>query len=180
MTAGFTISVNGGVERLNSLPADEAVEELLKCCGSTSWAAEVTAARPFIDSEHLSRTANDVWWSLGAEDWLESFRAHPRIGEKQAAGPQGVEARTWSRQEQAGVQSASESAVTALAEGNLEYERRFGFIFIVCAMGKSVEEMVTMLNSRLRNDAATELRIAAEEQRKITHLRLEKRLESLR
>jgi len=179
MTGELKNSSKTGVGHLNLLSADKAANEMLKCCGSTLWARQMVAARPFTDSVQLSETADNVWWSLGPEDWLEAFRAHPRIGEQKATGPQSEAARAWSRQEQSGVRSASDSAVTALAAGNVEYERRFGFIFIVCATGKSGEEMLTMLSSRLGNEPATELRIAAEEQRKITQLRLGKLLHSL-
>jgi len=164
------------IERLNELPADRAEAELLKCCGSTRWAWALTEARPFSNGDNLLEKADSVWWSLSEQDWLESFRAHPKIGEKQAAVAQSEQARTWSAQEQSGTQGAAAGTTAALAEGNREYERRFGFIFIVCATGKSSEEMLAILRERLQNDSETELRVAAEEQRKITRLRLEKLL----
>ncbi len=136
----------------------------------------MTAARPFADVDELLIKADSVWWSLNAEDWLEAFRAHPKIGEKQGAAPQSEEARTWSAQEQSGIKDAAANTMSALAAGNQDYEQRFGFIFIVCATGKSSEEMLAILKGRLRNDAETETGIAAEEQRKITRLRLEKLL----
>jgi len=120
--------------------------------------------------------ADRVWWSLDSTDWLEAFRAHPKIGEKKAAVTQSEQAEAWSAQEQSAIQNASSGTMAALAEGNREYEQRFGFIFIVSATGKSSEEMLTLLNQRLQNDPETELRFAAEEQLKITRLRLEKLL----
>src|SRR5262245_11582483 len=132
-------------------------------------------ARPFADNEELLETADRIWCSLGEEDWLEAFRAHPKIGEKKAAATQSPGARNWSAEEQAGMTSASANTVAALAEGNREYDR-FGFIFIVCATGKSSDEMLTILNQRLQNDTETELQIAAQEQGRITRLRLEKLL----
>lgn len=134
----------------------------------------MTTARPFISLEDLLARADSVWWSLNQEDWLESFRAHPKIGEQKAAAAQSAQAQNWSKQEQLGTAGADAESRAALAKGNQEYEKRFGFIFIVCATGKTSEEMLAILNSRLPNDPETELPLSAEEQRKITRLRLEK------
>jgi OHCU decarboxylase len=164
------------VQRLNELSALEAQAEFRKCCGSTRWAQTMTQNRPFASFETVLATADDAWWSLDTEDWLEAFRAHPRIGEKKTAAAQSEQARAWSAQEQSAVANAAAQTITQLAERNREYEDRFGFIFIVCASGKSSEEMLSMLNSRMHNDRETELRVAAEEQRRITRLRLEKLL----
>jgi OHCU decarboxylase len=164
------------LEQLNDASAHSAETEFLKCCGSTRWASAMTEARPFTGNDALFAKADDVWWSLSAEDWLEAFRAHPKIGEKKAASAQAEQAQSWSAQEQSGLAQASSQAKDELARLNREYEDRFGFIFIVCASGKSSEEMLAILNSRISNDRDTELRIAAEEQRKITRLRLEKLL----
>ena len=162
------------LDQLNKLPSEDAQAEFLKCCGSKSWARAMTKARPFENADHLLHEADRVWWSLDPADWLEAFRAHPKIGEKKAATTQPEEAQAWSEQEQSGTQNAPAGTMVLLAEGNREYEQRFGFIFIVCATGKSSEEMLTLLNERLQNDRETELRVAAGEQRKITHLRLDK------
>ena len=164
------------LNELNSYPGDFAEAEFLKCCGSQNWAHAMSASRPFLRVAELLEAADKVWWSLGEEDWLEAFRAHPKIGEKKAAAAQTEQAQTWSAQEQIGTQDASVNTMAALAAANKAYEERFGFIFIVCATGKSAAEMLTMLQARLANDRATELRAAAEEQRKITRLRLEKLL----
>ena len=137
----------------------------------------MTAARPFANVDELSTKADSIWRSLGSEDWLEAFRAHPKIGEKKAAAAQSEEARKWSAQEQSGINAAAAETMAALAEGNRDYEQRFGFIFIVCATGKSSEEMLAILQTRRQNDAGTEIAVAAEEQRKITRLRLEKLLQ---
>ena len=136
----------------------------------------MTEARPFASNDALIAKAGDIWWALNTEDWLEAFRAHPKIGEKKAATAQAEQAQSWSAQEQSGVASATSQTKDDIARLNCEYEDRFGFIFIVCASGKSSEEMLAILNSRISNDRDTELRIAAEEQRKITRLRLEKLL----
>jgi OHCU decarboxylase len=164
--------------RLNALSESEAESEFLKCCGSTLWARRMTGARPFDSVESLLASADAVWWSLDAEDWLEAFSRHPKIGEKEAARAQGEGARQWSEQEQAGTNSADEETRLALAMANREYEQKFGHIYIICATGKSADEMLSILKERLGNDKETELRNAAEEQRKITHLRLRKLLET--
>ena len=167
------------MNRLNEQAADGAQAEFLKCCGSRRWADMMTEARPFADLESLLAKAGSVWWSLSQDDWLEAFRAHPRIGQKKAAATQSQQAQSWSAQEQSGVQDSAFQTKAELAERNTAYEARFGFIFIVCATGKSAGDMLSILNRRLQNDSATELRIAAEEQRKITELRLRKLLGSL-
>ena len=159
---------------LNSLPHDEAVKTLLQCCGSKRWAADVSKSRPHASVEELMTSANDVWWSLQQDDWLEAFRSHPKIGEKKAANTVSDQSRQWSGQEQAGVAAASRETVDALAALNWAYEQKFGFIFIICATGKSSEEMLAALKDRFENDPATELPIAAAEQSKITELRLKK------
>ena len=168
--------MNQSVNRLNELSANDAEAELLKCCGSQRWAHAMSNRRPFATLDDVLTEADRVWSSLDEADWLEAFRAHPKIGEKKAATAQSTEAQKWSAQEQSGVARASASTTSELAERNREYEDRFGFIFIVCASGKSSEEMLAIINERIRNDAETELRAAAAEQGKITRLRLEKLL----
>jgi OHCU decarboxylase len=163
---------------LNSLPAAEAEKELLQCCGSTRWAHEMAAARPYSTLEALLAAANEIWWVLNQNDWLEAFRSHPKIGEKKTAEPVSTQARQWSGQEQAGVATASQETVDSLATLNRAYEEKFGFIFIICATGKTSDEMLSALRERLEHDAVDELPIAATEQSKITVLRLKKLLTS--
>lgn len=164
------------LDKLNELSFSEAETEFLKCCGASRWAETMTAARPFADAQELLSKADEIWWSLTAGDWLQAFHAHPKIGEKKAAAAQSEQAQSWSAQEQAGVANASSNTIAELAQRNRDYEDRFGFIFIVCASGKSSDEMLAILDSRMANEPATELRVAGEEQRKITRLRLEKLL----
>ena len=164
--------------RLNSLPAEEAVQELLQCCGSKRWAAEIAASRPYPDIDTLIGSANDVWWSLAPSDWLEAFRSHPRIGEKKAAETVSAQSQQWSNQEQAGMTDVSREKVNTLAALNRAYELKFGYIFIICATGKTPEQMLSALRERLQHDAGAELPIAAAEQSKITELRLKKLLTS--
>ena len=155
---------------------DDAVRELLTCCGSREWARCMAAARPFAHERALLEKAATIWWRMGEADWREAFRSHPRIGERKAEAGQSSREQAWSAGEQAGMSTAAEATQRALAQGNRAYDERFGFIYIVCASGKTADEMLAILNRRLAHDPATELRIAAEEQRKITHLRLEKLL----
>jgi OHCU decarboxylase len=167
---------DGPVERLNRLGAEEARAALLSCCGSARWAERVAALRPFWDVGQLLGIAGRVWRELEAEDWLEAFRAHPKIGESKAAAETGEQARRWSEGEQARARDASDETRAALASANREYEARFGFIFIVCAAGRTADEMLAALRARLANDSETELRVAAGEQWRITELRLRKLL----
>lgn len=154
-----------GVGELNALSGEEASERLRGCCGSTEWARRMEEARPFRDFAALQDTADETWRSLSESDWREAFQRHPRIGERvsgQAA------------EEQAGTRNASSAILEGLARANREYEGKFGHVFLVCATGKSAEEMLALCRERLHNDAETEMRVASEEQRKITRLRLQK------
>jgi OHCU decarboxylase len=160
-----------GLSRLdwfNELPEEEAAAELLAVCHSRRWAKEVAAGRPYPDLAGLQRAADEVWTGLEPEDWLEAFAAHPRIGEGGGASAD------WSRQEQAGVGGAGQDVQEQLARGNAEYERRFGHVFLISAAGREAPEILAQLQARLGNDPADELRVAAEEHRRITRLRLER------
>jgi 2-oxo-4-hydroxy-4-carboxy-5-ureidoimidazoline decarboxylase len=130
------------------------------------------ASRPFGDTGTLLRRADEIWWSLGPDDWREAFAHHPRIGERKAAIAQEARALEWSAGEQRGVADASLDERSAIAEANREYERRFGHIYLVSAAGKSADELLELLRARLENDPVTELAVAAGEQAKITRLRL--------
>jgi allantoicase len=163
-----------GLRHLNALVPWEADAALLSCCGAARWAREMAGARPFRTTGDLFETADAIWRSLAEPDWLEAFRAHPKIGERKVAQPS--RSGRWSDAEQAGTREAGEDVLTSLAEINRAYEERFGYIFIVCATGRSAGEMLDLARARLENDPETELRVAAEEQRRITRLRLEKLL----
>src|SRR6267142_1606202 len=165
-----------GVDWLNTLAPEQAEAEFLKCCGAKNWARRMVDQRPFFDLPDLLEKADVTWASLTAADWLGAFRSHPRIGEKKAEQAQSAVASTWSEMEQAGTRDAAYETMAALAVGNREYAERFGYIFIVCATGRSSEEMLAILRKRLRNAPEDELRVAAEEQRKITQLRLQRLL----
>ena len=163
------------IESLKALPPDEAQAEFLKCCGSVRWAQAMVELRQYATTVGgLILLGNEMWRVLEREDWLEAFRSHPKIGEKKAAQPVSRQSKEWSGQEQSGMRDADQDTTDSLARLNREYEDKFGFIFIVCATGKSAGEMLEILRARLRNDIETELPIAAAEQAKITELRLKK------
>jgi OHCU decarboxylase len=160
------------VAELDSMPRAEAEPLLRSCCGARWWVEHMLSERPFGSPETLLRRADEIWWSLGDDDWHDAFAHHPRIGERQPVVAQDARARTWSAGEQAGVDGASTDVRAALADGNRDYERRFGHIYLVSAAGKSATELLALLRARLSNDPATELRVAAGEQAKITRRRL--------
>lgn len=158
---------------LNELTSAGAAPLFQACCGSTRWVSRLLEARPFEDSNRLLDCAAEIWSALGASDYLEAFAAHPKIGDKDALRSKFSHDR-WAGGEQAGAAEASEQVLSELAEANRQYEKRFGYIFIICATGKSAAEMLAALRERLDNAADVELRIAAAEQARITRLRLEK------
>jgi allantoicase len=141
--------------------------ELRSCCASPEWVAAMVSARPFANWDEMVKTSDRIWSGLKPDQWMHAFDAHPRIGEKK-------ESARWSADEQSGTRSASSQTMEQLAKLNREYEQKFGHVFLICATGKTAEEISANLKSRMNNDATTELQIAAEEQRKITALRLEK------
>jgi allantoicase len=152
------------VTMINTLPEPAAGRALRSCCASSEWVRKMIAARPFKDWDALSKAADDIWSAVGTEQWLEAFAAHPRIGDQSGS--------KWAQGEQGGTSGASADTMSALADANREYESRYGHIFIVCASGKSADEMLAIVRARLGNAPPDELRIAAEEQRKIMQLRL--------
>jgi 2-oxo-4-hydroxy-4-carboxy-5-ureidoimidazoline decarboxylase len=166
--------VSGALARWNALPFEEAACEILPCCGSNAWAASMAAKRPLLDESALLAASDEIWRSLDEADWLEAFRSHPRIGESRVERSVAAQSSAWSEQEQQKAAAAEEVVKTALKWGNREYEHKFGRIFIVCATGKSASEILEILRRRLHNDDATELQLAAEEQRQIMQIRLNK------
>lgn len=163
-----------GIKSFNQLPNDRAKTLLLDCCGAERWAEQMLARKPFSSVKDLLDAADQVWAGLGQEDWLEAFRHHPAIGARKAQKQQSDTARKWSAGEQSAAQKASAEILERLATANQAYERAFGHVFLICATGKTIGEILESLQQRLSNDRETELRNAAEEQRKITRIRLEK------
>ena len=165
------------LEQLNRAAREAAEADFTNCCGSKTWARMMTEARPFADIDAVLNRAEQIWLNLESDDWLEAFAAHPKIGAKKAVSQQSAQAAEWSNAEQSGTQTAADSLRDELEKANRLYEEKFGFIFIVCATGKTAEEMLDLCRRRVRNDADSEIRIAADEQRKITEIRLKKLLE---
>jgi 2-oxo-4-hydroxy-4-carboxy-5-ureidoimidazoline decarboxylase len=166
--------ITHGLARWNSLSKADAAKDILPCCGSTAWAEGIARRRPLPDEATLLAASDETWRNLAEEDWMEAFRSHPRIGESKGSGAAAVQSLAWSKQEQQNVTAADNAFKNGLAEANKEYEARFNRTFIVCATGKSAQEILEILRRRLRNDDETELREAAEQQRLITHIRLKK------
>jgi 2-oxo-4-hydroxy-4-carboxy-5-ureidoimidazoline decarboxylase len=162
---------------LNALPPASARDELARCCAASAWVDAMVASRPFADRAALRAASDRAARALTRRDWLEAFASHPRIGDASALHVKFSTTAVWAGAEQQGTVDAPASVLEALVRGNHAYEARFGYVFIVCATGKRAEEMLALLESRLSNDPARELDIAAAEQMKITHLRLDKLLE---
>lgn len=160
--------------QLNSMPAMEAEQAFEKCCGTKAWCREMASSRPFSHPTALYETADKIWNSLSPFDWKEAFSHHPRIGTVEDLQKKFPETAAWAGDEQKGVAQASSDVLSRLAKGNESYEARYGHIFLVCATGKSASEMLLILESRMGNSPEAELKIAAEEQSKITRIRLEK------
>lgn len=159
-------------QRLDRATPEEARAFLTTCCGSSRWVERMLARRPFGSDEQLRAVARAEWFALDAADWREAFRHHPKIGDRAALAERFPRTAGLSEQEQRGVATASDATLDALAAANAEYEEQFGYIFIVCASGRTADQMLALLGQRLANDPATELLVAAGEQAKITELRL--------
>ena len=163
---------------LNQLEETKLKAVLTNCCGASKWVNEMAGRFPFESEDALFKLAEKIWFEhCGKADWLEAFSHHPKIGDLKSLEKKFANTRDWSGQEQAGVNLATKEVLKALAEGNKAYEEKFGYIFIVCATGKSASEMLAMLQNRLENDPKEEIHIAMQEQHKITEIRLNKLLD---
>jgi 2-oxo-4-hydroxy-4-carboxy-5-ureidoimidazoline decarboxylase len=169
---------NKVLARWNSLDPTIAAREILPCCGSQAWATALASGRPIADEAALIKASNSIWLALPKDAWQQAFDSHPRIGQSHAQAEATEESLRWSEQEQRTALTTDEVVKRALDEANRRYEQKFGRIFIVCATGKTSTEMLAILETRMKNDAATELREATEQQRQITQIRLHRWLES--
>lgn len=158
--------VNAALDRFNSLPREVAEDALYGCFANRRWASTLVAARPYSDVIDALAAAEAAWSDMSDVEWLAAFEAHPRIGERGGHAPAA------SAHEQSRVAQAEPETLAALAAENREYERRFGHVFLISASGRTAAEILEVLRERTNNDAATELSVASEEQRKITRLRL--------
>ena len=159
-------------QRIDEASPETARGLLRSCCGSTRWVERMLALRPFGATDRMLFAARREWFALTPADWTEAFSHHPKIGDRESLRARFPATHQLSEREQAGMGAASDQTIEALAQGNAAYERRFGYIFIVCATGKSAGEMLDLLTARLQNDPVTEIRVAAEQQDEITELRL--------
>jgi allantoicase len=166
--------VGMGIDGFNRMSDAELASLLVACCGSSRWVAGMLARRPFEDLEDLLMASDEVAETMEAHDWLEAFRHHPRIGESAADATVSETAALWSEGEQAAASESSDDVQRRIVEGNKEYEKRFGYIFIIRAAGRSADEVLAALTERLSNEGDAELAIAAREQMQITNLRLVK------
>lgn len=164
------------IDELNALPEADLAEALGKCCGATAWVAGMLASRPYRDAGDLIAKAHAAWAACTEADGREAFLHHPRIGGVEELAKKFASTAHWASGEQSGVQQADTATLQALADGNAAYEARFGYIFIVCATGKSAAEMLAILQDRLPNPPEEEIKVAMGEQMKITVIRLEKLL----
>ncbi len=164
------------IQSLNTLPIDQADHLFLQCCTSEKWIEKMVASRPFTNRSSLCETADHIWGNLTEKDYLQAFEGHPKIGDVGSLKAKYANTKALASGEQSGANSATDEVIAELANSNSAYEEKYGFIFIVCATGKSATEMLALLQDRLNNDRQKELEIASEEQRKIFHLRLEKLL----
>jgi 2-oxo-4-hydroxy-4-carboxy-5-ureidoimidazoline decarboxylase len=166
--------VSNVLSRWNHLPADQAASEILPCCGSAAWADGLASERPVQDVATLLACSDRIWQALTPADWLQAFKAHPRIGGKESPASCSARSAQWSSQEQSRAADSADSLRLALLEGNQAYEQKFGRTFIICATGKTAAEILQALYRRIENADAAELLEAAEQQRQITQLRLTK------
>lgn len=164
------------LEGLNQLSISETKEVLTKCCGASEWVKRLESQRPFTSFEHLHQLAEEIWFAARPKDWLEAFEHHPKIGDAKSLEKKFVATKDWSNEEQKSVQSADQKTIERLVQLNDTYEKKFGYIFIICASGKSATEMLQLLEERLVNQPEEEIKIAMIEQSKITKLRLNKLL----
>jgi len=162
------------LSEFNSFPEKAAFEALFACCGSTKWAMQLAAQRSFSSVLDLKNASDSLWNDTNESDWLEAFTHHPKIGDTESLKKKFASTAEWASSEQSSVKSAGMEVLENLAKGNHDYEQKFGFIFIVCATGKSASEMLDLLQDRLPNSRKEELKIAAIEQHKITNLRIDK------
>jgi 2-oxo-4-hydroxy-4-carboxy-5-ureidoimidazoline decarboxylase len=165
------------IQELNHLPEEQLKEKLFNCCGSTAWVKKMLSVFPVEDYIDLMEDAEEKWYECSEADWKEAFTHHPKIGDVDSLKQKFASTARWASGEQAGVNSASDEVLEKLAEGNRQYEEKFGYIFIVCATGKRADEMLEILQSRMPNDPKREIEVAADQQMQITKIRLSKLLD---
>lgn len=164
------------VATVNSMDVSTASHSFRQCCTSEAWITRMVASRPYPSAQAIIEAADEKWRGLEKSDYLEAFDGHPKIGDMGSLKAKYANTKELAAGEQSLVEIASEEIIQALSDGNSSYQEKFGFIFIVCATGKSAAQMLSLLEARLPNTREDELINAAEEQRKIFQIRLEKLL----
>jgi 2-oxo-4-hydroxy-4-carboxy-5-ureidoimidazoline decarboxylase len=162
------------IHQFNQLDDTAATNLILQCCSSTNWAARMIESRPYSTVEQLISTANSHWQVMEQADFLEAFQGHPKIGDPDSLRKKYASTHSMAKGEQSGVPGASDRVIDSLAQNNRDYEDKFGFIFIVCASGKSAEQMLDLIQARIGNNRVEEITNGAVEQRKITEIRIRK------
>ena len=165
------------LSKLNSLDEDQAKATFSQCCSATRWVGMMVRSLPYDNTDSVVEHARYYWRQMGREDYQEAFDGHPKIGDPASLKEKYRNTHHLASSEQSSVEVASDRVLEELADLNNQYEKRFGFIFIVCASGKSAEEMLSLIRQRIQNEPDTEIRIPASEQDKITILRIRKLLE---
>ncbi|MBL0046443.1 MAG: 2-oxo-4-hydroxy-4-carboxy-5-ureidoimidazoline decarboxylase [Flavobacteriales bacterium] len=164
------------LDALNRLSEADATVAFEQCCGAARWVERMVIDRPFESLPEMLEISDRIWEECDLDDYLEAFQGHPRIGDVESLANKYANTKAWAGGEQKGVEGADRGVLERLAKGNIDYEEKFGHIFIVCATGKSAAEMLALLEARMPNDPKTEVMVAAEEQNKITRIRLKKLL----
>ena len=148
----INIMSNYDLIALNNLTDNELMNQFLSCCGCNAWCKLMINLKPFHSIEQILEEGNNCWWQLNEEDWKVAFSAHPKIGEKK------LDKNSWENNEQSGINNSTEFTIlNKLEKLNYKYEKKFGFIFLIYASGKTAEEMLSALEERINNDAETEV-----------------------
>ncbi len=166
------------LQELNALNKTQLEEVLGKCCGSSQWVQKISSLFPFADEACLLEAAATTWYACKENDWLEAFTHHPKIGDMASLKQKFLATADWAAGEQAAVKHSPDKVLKDLSHANILYEEKFGYIFIVCATGKTADEMLQLLTTRLYNNSEDEIQMAMEEQHKITAIRIKKLLQS--
>ncbi len=161
---------------LNTLNETDAKDWFSQACAASRWVNKMVAARPFNDQNMLFDRATSAWSEMREPDYLEAFDAHPMIGDLNSLRKKYQSTLETAGSEQSGTSAASQETLVALQDLNHRYRDNNGFIFIICASGLSAEHMLKALTMRINNSREEELNIAAQQQFKITELRLTKQL----
>ena len=171
-------TMDGVLEGWNACDAEHAETEVLPCCGSRAWARAIAARRPLAEPAEVLRAAIEVWEELPEGAWMEAFASHPRIGQRAAPPSATSRSAAWSRGEQRSAMLGDTHVQQELQTWNELYEGRFGRVFLICAAGLSAREILAELKRRMNNEPEAELVEAAEQQQRITALRLQHWMET--